>query len=84
MKRVVKNENDIFSAEDGKNEQPDRYERLKTATNDMEDDFEYFMAGIEKLSRKSAQDTDAALSILRELNGTMQEFIRRVADAINR
>ena len=68
MKRVT-----ITAAE----ERVDPMEELKDI---LEDDFSYFMSGVEKLQRDGGENARSAYNIAIELNDAVQSAISQISD----
>lgn len=56
--------------------------RLKDAIDEVEDDFDYAISGLEKLGRGDKQSYEAALSIVQGLSNALAQVIDRIADEI--
>lgn len=71
MKRLSK----INAAEEGESKLLDTLDALK-------DDFEYLIAGLEKLDRSGAESSNNGLIIAEQLQGALQDFINQIADEV--
>lgn len=58
-------------------------ERLSTAIDELEDDFDYIISGLEKLGRSGAEASNQALVISENLESTLQDVIARIADVVS-
>lgn len=61
-------------------EKPDTEEIIQERIDALDDDFDYIISGVEKLSRMGGSNADAAVSILGQLSESLQGFIGQVAD----
>ena len=77
MKRLIRscNTSDIMSAEDIS-------DSLKEKINNIKDDFDYLMSGIEKLGRSGANMSKEAEIIAENLSSSIQDSINDVAAQI--
>lgn len=61
---------------------PDTETIIDERIDAVSDDFDYIMAGVEKLGRMGGTKADAAVSILGRMAESLQEFIGQVADEL--
>lgn len=72
MKRVLKSVTAAENVDNG----------LDDAIKNLENDFEYLISGIEKLSRSGVNKSNQGLAIVENVSSSIQEFISQVADAV--
>lgn len=61
---------------------PDTETIINDRIDQVSDDFDYIIAGIEKLGRGGGTQGDAAVAILGRLAEALQDFIGQVAEEI--
>ena len=74
MKRFVHSNESIEAAEEPKNE------ALELLLNNLKDDFDFLISGLEKLERSSAEDSRMALEIAESFSEDMQKTIAKISD----
>lgn len=75
------NSEDIMSADVLAAEESDN--TLDTVLDTISDDFDYVIAGLEKLGRTGANATQQALAIAENLDNYIQDIIDQIADSIS-
>lgn len=60
----------------------DTDDRLPSAIDDLNDDFDYIISGLEKLGRDGATGTNDALVIAESLSNALQSAISNIADKV--
>lgn len=71
MKRLSK----VNAAEEGESKLLDTLDAIK-------DDFEYLIAGLEKLDRSGAESSNNGLIIAEQLQASLQDVINKIADEV--
>ena len=74
MKRIIKSSQYIQSADDAKNE------KLQETISNLEDDFDFILAGLDKLDRTSAEDSRMALEIAEKFYANMQDVVSAISE----
>ena len=75
MKRVLTTHKSIQAASDID-------EKLDAALSELKDDFDYAIAGIEKLGRSGANQSNDAMMICEDLQSAVQQIIDSIADKL--
>ena len=76
MKRILTAQKPIQAANDAIDE------KLAAALSELEDDFDYAIAGIEKLGRSGANQSNDAMMICEDLQSAVQQIIDSIADKL--
>lgn len=74
MKRIIKSSQYIQSADEVKNE------KLQETISNLEDDFDFILAGLDKLDRTSAEDSRMALEIAEKFYANMQDVVSAISE----
>ena len=57
-----------------------KQDQLSEMISQLDDDFEYALSGLEKLSRSSNADIESGIAIATELSGSIQDIIAQISD----
>lgn len=57
--------------------------KLQDMIDRIQDDFEYIIAGLEKLDRTSASESNDGLIIAEGLNASLQDVIAQIAEKVS-
>jgi len=57
--------------------------KLAEMLDSLKDDFEYIIAGLEKLDRSGAEASNEGLIIAERFQGNMQDIISEISDSIS-
>lgn len=68
-----------ISAAEGDNPMEDR---IADALDDLQEDFDYFAAGVEKLMRSGANAGNEALAIIENCRNSVNEYIAQIAQTV--
>ena len=57
-----------------------KQDQLSEMISQLDDDFEYALSGLEKLSRSGNADIESGIAIATELSGNIQDIIAQISD----
>lgn len=76
MKRFIKGSDGILAAETSQNDE------FNDTLDVIQDDFDYIVDGLGRLSRTGASGTNAAMIIVEQLQSQLDDIIQQIADTI--